>query len=202
MLDNGNFVVYNESSDIIWSSFYYPTNTMLGGQNLYAGSELFSNVSKTNSSTGLFRLKMQEDGNLVLYPKNTIDKYTEASWASGTDGLGQLHVYLNYAGLDGVFRLYSHHFDSVYKTSILWAAPDSYNCPKGFCGFNSYCTVHDNQSICRCLPEVDKKILENMVKVGLWCVQDEPALRLSMKSVVMMLEGITDVSIPPCPTSS
>ncbi|XP_031272255.1 G-type lectin S-receptor-like serine/threonine-protein kinase RLK1 [Pistacia vera] len=49
--------------------------------------------------------------------------------------------------------------------------------------------------------EVDKKTLENMVKVGLWCVQDEAALRPSMKSVVMMLEGITDVSIPPCPTS-
>ncbi|KAJ0096534.1 hypothetical protein Patl1_27810 [Pistacia atlantica] len=41
-----------------------------------------------------------------------------------------------------------------------------------------------------------------MVKVGLWCVQDEPALRPSMKSVVMMLEGIIDVSIPPCPSSS
>ncbi|KAJ0086822.1 hypothetical protein Patl1_08206 [Pistacia atlantica] len=41
-----------------------------------------------------------------------------------------------------------------------------------------------------------------MVKVGLWCVQDEPALCPSMKTMVMMLEGITDVSIPPCPTSS
>ncbi|KDO42816.1 hypothetical protein CISIN_1g048314mg, partial [Citrus sinensis] len=35
--------------------------------------------------------------------------------------------------------------------------------------------------------EVDKKNLENLVKVGLWCVQDEPALRPSMKCVVMML---------------
>ncbi|GMN47020.1 hypothetical protein TIFTF001_016201 [Ficus carica] len=50
--------------------------------------------------------------------------------------------------------------------------------------------------------EADKKTLENMVKVGLWCIQDEPALRPSMKCVVLMLEGITDVSIPPCPTSS
>ncbi|KDO36787.1 hypothetical protein CISIN_1g042492mg, partial [Citrus sinensis] len=37
--------------------------------------------------------------------------------------------------------------------------------------------------------EVNKKTLENMIKVRLWC------------SVVMMLEGITDISIPPCPTS-
>lgn len=36
-----------------------------------------------------------------------------------------------------------------------------------------------------CGTEVDKKNLENLVKVGLWCVQDEPALRPSMKCVVM-----------------
>ncbi|KAH9669202.1 hypothetical protein KPL70_021690 [Citrus sinensis] len=34
--------------------------------------------------------------------------------------------------------------------------------------------------------KVDKKNLENLVKVGLWCVQDEPALR-PMKCAVMML---------------
>ncbi|XP_062011142.1 G-type lectin S-receptor-like serine/threonine-protein kinase LECRK3 [Rosa rugosa] len=50
--------------------------------------------------------------------------------------------------------------------------------------------------------EVNKKSLENMVKVGLWCIQDEPALRPSMKSVVLMLQGITDISIPPCPTTA
>ena len=50
--------------------------------------------------------------------------------------------------------------------------------------------------------EVDKKTLENMVKVGLWCIQDDPTLRPSMKSVVLMLEGITEISVPPCPTYS
>ncbi|PQQ03628.1 G-type lectin S-receptor-like serine/threonine-protein kinase LECRK3 [Prunus yedoensis var. nudiflora] len=50
--------------------------------------------------------------------------------------------------------------------------------------------------------EVDKKTLENMVKVGLRCIQDEPALRPSMKSVVLMLQGITDIAIPPCPTTT
>ncbi|KAH0996437.1 hypothetical protein GBA52_020301 [Prunus armeniaca] len=50
--------------------------------------------------------------------------------------------------------------------------------------------------------EVDKKTLENMVKVGLWCIQDEPALRPSMKSVVLMLQGITEIAIPPCPTAT
>ncbi|KAM3696348.1 hypothetical protein ACJW31_06G032000 [Castanea mollissima] len=49
--------------------------------------------------------------------------------------------------------------------------------------------------------DVDKMSLEKMVQVGLWCIQEEPALRPSMKSVVLMLEGITDVPVPPCPTS-
>ncbi|RVW78149.1 G-type lectin S-receptor-like serine/threonine-protein kinase LECRK1 [Vitis vinifera] len=48
----------------------------------------------------------------------------------------------------------------------------------------------------------DKKTLERMVKVGLWCIQDEPALRPSMKSVVLILEGITDIVVPPCPTTT
>ena len=37
--------------------------------------------------------------------------------------------------------------------------------------------------------EVDKRTLENMVKVGLWCIQDEPFLRPSMKSVVLIDVG-------------
>ncbi|XP_028801236.1 G-type lectin S-receptor-like serine/threonine-protein kinase LECRK1 [Neltuma alba] len=49
--------------------------------------------------------------------------------------------------------------------------------------------------------EVDNSLMENMVKVGLWCIQDEPFLRPSMKSVVLMLEGVTEVAIPPSPSS-
>ena len=48
---------------------------------------------------------------------------------------------------------------------------------------------------------VDMEELEKMVKVGLWCVQTEPALRPSMKSVILMLEG-TVVTPPPHPPSS
>ena len=49
--------------------------------------------------------------------------------------------------------------------------------------------------------EVDMMSLEKMVKVGLWCIQEEPALRPSMKNVVLMLEGFTEVPVPPCPTT-
>ena len=46
--------------------------------------------------------------------------------------------------------------------------------------------------------EVDKRELERMVKVGLWCIQDEPRLRPSIKKVLLMLEGsIIDIPVPP-----
>ncbi|XVF59036.1 hypothetical protein PTKIN_Ptkin07bG0241800 [Pterospermum kingtungense] len=47
--------------------------------------------------------------------------------------------------------------------------------------------------------EVNLKMLERMVKVGLWCIQDDPTLRPSMKNVILMLEGTMDVPIPPSP---
>eukprot|EP00268_Persea_americana_P020385 TRINITY_DN20587_c0_g2_i2.p1 TRINITY_DN20587_c0_g2~~TRINITY_DN20587_c0_g2_i2.p1 ORF type:complete len:453 (+),score=74.46 TRINITY_DN20587_c0_g2_i2:56-1360(+) len=45
--------------------------------------------------------------------------------------------------------------------------------------------------------DVDKKSLEEMVKVGLWCIQDKPSLRPSMKAVVMMFEGTAKIPTPP-----
>ncbi|KAF8404403.1 hypothetical protein HHK36_009288 [Tetracentron sinense] len=48
--------------------------------------------------------------------------------------------------------------------------------------------------------EVEKTTLETMVMVGLWCIQDEPHLRPSVKNVILMLEGIMDVPVPPSPT--
>ncbi|XVF61855.1 hypothetical protein PTKIN_Ptkin08bG0167600 [Pterospermum kingtungense] len=44
MLDSGNFVLYNYAHDIIWQSFDHPTTTIVQGQRLLAGMELFSSV--------------------------------------------------------------------------------------------------------------------------------------------------------------
>ena len=49
--------------------------------------------------------------------------------------------------------------------------------------------------------EVDKRQLERMVKVELWCILDEPSLCPSMKKVLLMLEGTVDIPSPPSPTS-
>ncbi|KAK9016821.1 hypothetical protein V6N11_079314 [Hibiscus sabdariffa] len=41
--------------------------------------------------------------------------------------------------------------------------------------------------------------LELLLKVAIWCVQEEPMLRPSMRIVTMMLEGAVQVTTPPCP---
>ena len=50
--------------------------------------------------------------------------------------------------------------------------------------------------------EVNRRHLERMVKVALWCIQDEPSLRPSIKKVLLMLEGTVDIPIPPSSTFS
>ncbi|PPD77527.1 hypothetical protein GOBAR_DD25545 [Gossypium barbadense] len=48
--------------------------------------------------------------------------------------------------------------------------------------------------------EVDMKMVERFVKVGLWCIQDDPNLRPLVKNVILMLEGTMNVPIPPFPS--
>ncbi|KAJ6349284.1 hypothetical protein OIU77_006801 [Salix suchowensis] len=186
MFDSGNLVLYNENSDVIWESFSFPTDTLLGGQHLSEGGELISSASTTNSSTGRFHLKMQIDGNLVLYPIDTIDTSVDAYWNTATFDSSVTNLYLNYTGdllilsndsnitvfssnstsessliiyratleYNGIFRLYSHNFDSngAYTASLMHYRPQ-YPCNvKSFCGLNSYCTMNGNQPCCSCLP--------------------------------------------------
>ncbi|PKI37256.1 hypothetical protein CRG98_042347 [Punica granatum] len=68
MLDSGNFVLYNSRQNITWQSFDSPTDTLLEGQRLTLEQQLYSAASDVDPSTGIFRIRMQADGNLVMYP--------------------------------------------------------------------------------------------------------------------------------------
>uniref|UniRef100_M0ZXL0 non-specific serine/threonine protein kinase n=1 Tax=Solanum tuberosum TaxID=4113 RepID=M0ZXL0_SOLTU len=105
MLDTGNFVLYNSDHSIIWQSFDNPTNTLLPGQHISAGQELFSSASVADDSYGIFRLKMQDDGNLVQYPVNTPDTAPYAYYSTRTSRVGNT-VTLN---LDDDGLLYLHN---------------------------------------------------------------------------------------------
>ncbi|KMT14408.1 hypothetical protein BVRB_4g071870 [Beta vulgaris subsp. vulgaris] len=43
--------------------------------------------------------------------------------------------------------------------------------------------------------------LERYIMVALWCIQEDPRLRPTMKKVTQMLEGVAEVDNPPIPTS-
>ncbi|XP_076925092.1 G-type lectin S-receptor-like serine/threonine-protein kinase LECRK3 [Bidens hawaiensis] len=46
----------------------------------------------------------------------------------------------------------------------------------------------------------DMQRVERLVMVAIWCIQEDPSLRPSMKKVVQMLEGVIEISSPPCPS--
>ncbi|OWM91383.1 G-type lectin S-receptor-like serine/threonine-protein kinase LECRK1 [Punica granatum] len=108
MLDTGNFVLYDNSSQVIWQSFDYPTDTILGGQNLSRGVSLVSSKSLFNHSSGRSLLVMQSDGNLVMYPVNSGNKPEDSYWSTATfsgtstqlhlDGNGTLRLQQKYSG--------------------------------------------------------------------------------------------------------
>ncbi|XP_022750965.1 G-type lectin S-receptor-like serine/threonine-protein kinase LECRK1 [Durio zibethinus] len=143
MLDSGNFVLYDKHKKIIWESFQYPTDTILGGQNLYPGSRLFSSVSETNYSAGRFHLEMQEDGNLVLYPMYTDNTGANAYWSSKTFGTNtKFHLYLNSTGL---LQLINETDSSIYNT--LGGASYSsaaYRSPLGYHPYSYYNNQNKN----------------------------------------------------------
>ncbi|KAK1371552.1 Receptor-like serine/threonine-protein kinase [Heracleum sosnowskyi] len=95
MLDSGNFVLYGSNQEKIWQSFDNPTDTILPGQILAQNQELFSSRSNSDYSTGIFRLKMQSDSNLVQYPVQTTDSAPYSYWNTGTFGRGGVNVTLN-----------------------------------------------------------------------------------------------------------
>ncbi|KAK1267326.1 G-type lectin S-receptor-like serine/threonine-protein kinase RLK1 [Acorus gramineus] len=90
MLDNGNFVLATaNSSNNAWESFNQPTDTILPSQELGLGSALLARITETNYSSGRFTLRVQTDGNLVLYYIDQITKNIYgAYWASNTVGSG------------------------------------------------------------------------------------------------------------------
>ncbi|KAJ6733736.1 S-RECEPTOR KINASE-LIKE PROTEIN [Salix koriyanagi] len=188
MLDSGNFVLYSDCK-IIWQSFDFPTDTILGGQSLTFFHNLVSSVSSSNHSSGRFFLGMQRDGNLVAYPINSAALPNDAYWISHTDKNVGLNLSLNHQGLlfmniyksgpdvlllanssyscenrttifratldaDGIFKLYSHCFESKtsWSVHIEWHALNNQCDVYGYCAFNSYCSGTGTNGECSCYP--------------------------------------------------
>ncbi|XP_023905729.2 G-type lectin S-receptor-like serine/threonine-protein kinase LECRK1 [Quercus suber] len=96
MHDSGNFVLYDNSSKVIWQSFSNPTDTILGGQNLSSDYQL---MSRSNHSSRRFRLWMDTRGNLVSYPVNSTNGPENAYWSVYTFFGPSVSLSLNQRGL-------------------------------------------------------------------------------------------------------
>ncbi|XP_038901905.1 G-type lectin S-receptor-like serine/threonine-protein kinase LECRK3 [Benincasa hispida] len=49
--------------------------------------------------------------------------------------------------------------------------------------------------------KMDLKRVKKFVMIAIWCIQEDPSLRPTMKKVLQMLEGAIEVSFPPDPSS-
>ncbi|RWR97071.1 G-type lectin S-receptor-like serine/threonine-protein kinase LECRK3 [Cinnamomum micranthum f. kanehirae] len=134
---------------------------------LSSRNQLISSASETNHSSGRFRLKNQDDGNLVLYPVDTTDIAENAYWASGIFDQGYRptlaldedgHMYLFRE--DGkIVRNFTDGWTSRNQTVFYRATIDFDGIFRlyshSICGFNSYCSSEDNRTGCLCLPGFD-----------------------------------------------
>lgn len=93
MQNDGNFVLQDASSAVLWRSFDFPTDTILPGQVLLTGKKLYSNSrGTTDYSTGNYMLEMQADGNLVLSAYHFADP---GYWYTGTVILNNVCLIFN-----------------------------------------------------------------------------------------------------------
>ncbi|KAL8110602.1 hypothetical protein AgCh_026366 [Apium graveolens] len=117
MLDSGNFVLYGPNQEDIWESFHHPTDTIVQDQKLMEEHELVSSISEVNHSTGIFRLKMQSDFNLVMYPNETGTDDTRpfAYWATGTNSVDAKNVTLNLDSDGSLYLLDEPPADNIIK---------------------------------------------------------------------------------------
>ncbi|KAF3440539.1 hypothetical protein FNV43_RR18823 [Rhamnella rubrinervis] len=148
MLDDGNFQLLNASHHVLWQSFDYPTDTILGGQILLSSHQLVSSKSTSDQSSGPFLLVMEVDGNLVSYPNSRpkISYWSSESsgnysaelslnhsgflllqdsskrplrtWSNGDPGENKTVIYRATLDDDGIFRLYSHNFRSNTSSRV------------------------------------------------------------------------------------
>ena len=177
MEDDGNFVLKESSSRVLWQSFNFSTDTLLPGQALLQGQKLYSKAKgSSNYSTGNFMLEMQSDGNLVLSAYHFSDPgyWTTQTFADNLslvfDESASLHLvngtmdefrpitknissqvedYYHRATVEyhGNFQQYIYHKRNGSGWKRVWRAGNDPCFVTSICGINGMCTSSDNETV-------------------------------------------------------
>ena len=177
MEDDGNFVLKESSSRVLWQSFNFSTDTLLPGQALLQGQKLYSKAKgSSNYSTGNFMLEMQSDGNLVLSAYHFSDPgyWTTQTFAEFLslvfDESASLHLvngtmdefrpitknissqvedYYHRATVEyhGNFQQYIYHKRNGSGWKRVWRAGNDPCFVTSICGINGMCTSSDNETV-------------------------------------------------------
>ncbi|KAJ6379871.1 hypothetical protein OIU76_016516 [Salix suchowensis] len=158
MGNDGNFVLRDGSSSVVWQSFDSPTDTILPGQVLIRTHKLYSNANGTvDYSTGNFMLEMQYDGNLVLSAYHFSDP---GYWYTGTLTTNEMsqppvgdYYYRATINDHGNFQQFAYHKSNSSGWTTVWRAIDDPCMVNALCGVNGMCFSQNNEtSTCRCIP--------------------------------------------------
>ena len=177
MEDDGNFVLKESSSRVLWQSFNFLKDTLLPGQALLQGQKLYSKAKgSSNYSTGNFMLEMQSDGNLVLSAYHFSDPgyWTTQTFAEFLslvfDESASLHLvngtmdefrpitknissqvedYYHRATVEyhGNFQQYIYHKRNGSGWKRVWRAGNDPCFVTSICGINGMCTSSDNETV-------------------------------------------------------
>ncbi|KAM3707311.1 hypothetical protein ACJW31_02G015000 [Castanea mollissima] len=164
MQNDGNFVLRDNSSRILWQSFDSPTNTLLPGQVLVQSqNKLYSNAkgsSNSNYSTGDFMLEMQIDGNLVLSAYHFADTgyWTTQTFATNVSLVFDKNASLYLVNVEdyyhrvtvedgGNFQQYFYHKRNGSGWKRVWGANDDPCFVNSICGMYAMCTSPDNETV-------------------------------------------------------
>ena len=124
MQDDGNFILRNSSSGIIWRSFDFPTDTILLGQTLVMGQKLHSNANGTvDYSTGQYQLEIQQlDGNILL---SAFRFSGPAYWFSATVNNGNVSLVFNKTTAF-MYAIYVEKHSMAYNMTSEVPTPEDY----------------------------------------------------------------------------
>lgn len=103
--NDGNFILLDQKANVVWQSFSYPSDTLLPGQNLSAGSVL--RATSRNSVASVYTLSMDVSGQLQLRWETSV-----IYWTKGNPSDSAVRALLS---SDGILQLLNRRSKSVWS---------------------------------------------------------------------------------------